>query len=453
MAGRVFSLLKTLQGKKKKGPAAAPAQQPPEPEQWQPLQDDAVKDGTQEQDPARGRFRRAVQVLRRFLRTQRRNSTATAAKDSAQPDCRPSELQAEPGASTESSAGAADSAMATAEGSTKAGTARAESVASTDTLTWSNSDTDSMASQTDIIAPTQNLSQVEGAFSPHQVPAIVRDIHQRLTYCVTVDAGLQNVLVTLSEEHPFQAVLSLLCCAPSCDGAAALMWRTIGSSGQVVQEVLAALLSVMESSMFYSREDNEAVFALAATVVLWVTVHMPEWHTAIFLHSARLFVALLFQIFSSTEQMPQGVENVWAACREEHHLPSNRSRFAVQTMKALLCRLGHDEMLVPLERVWDALLCADTRHFALGLLAREMRHGLSPLCSCIATHLLSLPIWGQPRWDLPALAFFVEQLQDNNQEEEEAVSFGELHLPLKMGAAGEQTGPAGDPGTALGYHS
>ncbi|XP_056371790.1 uncharacterized protein LOC130266561 [Oenanthe melanoleuca] len=416
MAGRVFSLFKTLGGKKKKGPAAAPAQQPPEPEQLQPLQHDAVKDRTQEQDPARGRFHRAVQVLRRFLRTRRRKSTATATEDSAQPDCRPSELQAEPGASTESSAGAADSAMAAAEGSAKAGTARAESVASTDTLTGSISDTDSMASQTDTPAPTRDFPQEEAAFSPQQVPAIVRDIHQRLMYCVTVDAGLQNVLVTLADEHPFQVVMSLLCCAPSCDGAAALMWRTIGSSGQVVQDVLAALLSVMESSMFFSREDNEAVFALAATVVLWVTVHVPEWHTAVLLHSARLFVALLFQIFSSTQQMPQGVENVWTACREEHHLPSNRSRFAVQTMKALLCCLGRDEMLVALERkrVWDNLLCADTKHCAVGLLAREMRHGLSPLCSCIATHLLSLPIWGQPRWDLPALAFFVEQLQDKN---------------------------------------
>lgn len=40
--------------------------------------------------------------------------------------------------------------------------------------------------------------------------------------------------------------------------------------------------------------------------------------------------------------------------------------------------------------------------------AREMRRSLRPLCSCIAEHLLSLLIWKQPRWDLPALAFFVE---------------------------------------------
>lgn len=51
--------------------------------------------------------------------------------------------------------------------------------------------------------------------------------------------------------------------------AAALMWRTIGSSGLAVQEVLAALLSVMEDGMFFSREDNEAIFALAVSFCNW----------------------------------------------------------------------------------------------------------------------------------------------------------------------------------------
>ena len=39
MVGRVLSLLRMLPGKKKKGPAAVPAQQPQEPDQLQPLQD------------------------------------------------------------------------------------------------------------------------------------------------------------------------------------------------------------------------------------------------------------------------------------------------------------------------------------------------------------------------------------------------------------------------------
>ncbi|XP_064557294.1 maestro heat-like repeat-containing protein family member 2B [Zonotrichia leucophrys gambelii] len=82
-------------------------------------------------------------------------------------------------------------------------------------------------------------------------------------------------------------------------------------------------------------------------------------------------------------------------------------------MKALLSRLGFDKKLVALEnkRVWEKLLCADTQHYAAGLLAREMRRGLSPLCPHMASHLLSLLVGKQPCWDLPALAFFVELLE------------------------------------------
>lgn len=41
-------------------------------------------------------------------------------------------------------------------------------------------------------------------------------------------------------------------------------------------------------------------------------------------------------------------------------------------MKALFCQLGRDKKLVALEhkRVWDTMLCADTQHYAVGLLAR-----------------------------------------------------------------------------------
>ena len=47
------------------------------------------------------------------------------------------------------------------------------------------------------------------------------------------------------------------------------MWRTISSSGPAVQKMLPELLFVMEDrpvySMFFFREDNEAVFALAVS--------------------------------------------------------------------------------------------------------------------------------------------------------------------------------------------
>ncbi|XP_077032744.1 uncharacterized protein LOC143693874 [Agelaius phoeniceus] len=106
----------------------------------------------------------------------------------------------------------------------------------------------------------------------------------------------------------------------------------MGTSEVAVEEVLPALLSVIEEQPpyggFLCSGDNEAVLALAATLVLWRIASMPEWHYAILLHSPRLLVALLLQIVTTTEQRPEDVETqrFWRACREEHGLPSEPNR-------------------------------------------------------------------------------------------------------------------------------
>ncbi|XP_068052871.1 maestro heat-like repeat-containing protein family member 7 [Anomalospiza imberbis] len=210
-----------------------------------------------------------------------------------------------------------------------------------------------------------------------EVPAKVKNIHQRLVSHVSVDARLQINILRLAEEHPADVVLTLLRCAPTCDRAAAMMWRTIGSSGPAVEKVLPTLLCVMEdwplTRMCTSDGDNEDVFALAATLVIWVIVQVPECHKAMILYSSRLFVALLFHVVATTQLMPpEEVDNFWRACQEEHRLPSKPNRFAVQAMKALLSRLRCDHVVMAMEckRGWDMMLCADTQHYAVGLLAR-----------------------------------------------------------------------------------
>ena len=50
-----------------------------------------------------------------------------------------------------------------------------------------------------------------------QVPAVVRDIHQRLVSQGTVDARLRITILKLAEEYPAHVALTLLRCAPSCD--------------------------------------------------------------------------------------------------------------------------------------------------------------------------------------------------------------------------------------------
>ncbi|CAN8179090.1 unnamed protein product, partial [Coccothraustes coccothraustes] len=426
MADRFLSLFKVFRGKNKKGPGAAPAQQPEDPEQFQTLQDNAALDKTQEQEPGRRRFRKTLQPFRKFLRIRRRKTGTTAAEGPAEPDSGLTELQAEPDVSPDSAEPSQDSMNEDRAKADMAPTEDADMAVTEDmTITNANTAETQGISNTDT-TPTPTLK--EQVIAPYfkdpcapsqpQVPAIVRRIHQRLLSKVTVDARLQIDIVRLAEERPDDLVLTLLRCAPTCDRAAAMMWRTIGSSGPAVEKVLPTLLIVMASwplhSICTSDGDDRDIFALTATLVIWVIVQVPECHEAMILYSSRLFVTLLFHIAITTQQMPPlEASNFWKACQEEHRLPSKPNRFAVQAMKALLCRLRCDHVVVAMERKrgWDTLLCAHTQHYAVGLLAREMRRNLIPLCSRIALHLLRQLNRQDPYWDLPFLAFLVEVLE------------------------------------------
>ncbi|XP_041881693.1 uncharacterized protein LOC121663476 isoform X4 [Corvus kubaryi] len=418
MAGRFRRLFKVFRGKK--GPGAAPAQQPEELEQFQPRQDDAAPDRTQEQDRARGRFRRTVQMFRKFIRIRRGKTSTTATEGTAEPDSGLTELQAEPDVSTDITAPSEDSDSPMNDHMVKTDRAVTEDMAITNTNTGETQgipNTDTTPIPTGIHAPELGYFK-ESAVSPQQqVPAMVRNIHQSLGSHVTVGARLGFNLLRLAEEHPADVVLTLLRCAPSCDRAATMMWRLLGLSGSTLEKVLPTLLCVMEDwplhSMCTSDGDDTPVLALAATLGLWVIVQVPRCHEAVNLYSSRIFVALLSHVVITTQQMPEEVDHFWRACREEHRLPTNPNRFAVQAMKALLCRLRCDNEVVAMERKrgWDTLLCADTQHYAVGLLAREMRRVSLPMCSGIALHLLGLLSREEPRWDLPFLAFLVEVLE------------------------------------------
>ncbi|XP_056370486.1 uncharacterized protein LOC130265422 isoform X1 [Oenanthe melanoleuca] len=412
MAGRALKLLRVFRGMKIPGPAVVLAQQSEEPEQLQPLLDDADMEETQEQDPARGHFHRAAQTLKRFLHTRRRKSTTKATEGAAEADSRLSEKQAKPAVSTASTECTENSHRAMVH------TAVTQDVAIMKTDTEVAQDISSTnTTPTLVLAPSPDLFKQMGVYSQQQVPAMVRDIHQRLVSRGTVDAHTRMNILSLAKNHPAQVVLTLLRCAPSCDRAAAMMWRTIGSWGPAAESVFPRLLSVMQDWPLHSRStssgDNRAAFALAATVVLWVIAKVPECQHTIKFHSAHLLVSLLFQVFVTTEQIPEEVDNFWRVCREEHCLPTKPNRFVVQNIKALLCRLWcDDEGLLALERkrVWDTLLCADTHHYAVGLLAREVRRGLSRLCTPMTICLLKLLTREQPHWDLPGLALLVEFL-------------------------------------------
>ncbi|XP_027766145.1 maestro heat-like repeat family member 5, partial [Empidonax traillii] len=253
-----------------------------------------------------------------------------------------------------------------------------------------------------------------------EVPTIVRSIHKLLTVHGPPNVRMQGKIQRLAKAHPCDVVMTLLRCAPECDRASAMMWKSIASSGTAVEKVLPTLLRVMVDwpahNISTSDGDNRDVFALAATLALWLILQEPECQDAVMDCVPHLLVALLFQVSMSTEQVPEEVNTFWRGCQEQHRLPSDPNRFLVQTIKALLCRLQWVNEVVSLERKrgWDTLLCAGTQHYAVGLLAGEtpleMRHVLLPFYSRMAIHLLGLLSTEDPRWELPALALLVEVL-------------------------------------------
>ncbi|XP_064495536.1 maestro heat-like repeat-containing protein family member 6 [Pseudopipra pipra] len=346
---------------KEESPRAAPAQQPEEVQQVQPPQEDAGQEQTEEQLRARGRFRRAAQLVCRFIRCiWHEEATFMATGDTANSDL--------------------------------------------------------FNAQTS--AALLDMLVENGVYKAKQVPAIVRCIHQWLMSNVSAEHRLDKTLVLLTEAHPRDVAVTLLRSAPACDRAARTMWKTLISSRWTKEPVLQILFRVLEYWPAHRRRtsdgDERDVFALAATVALWEILQLSHsWCPGgVKDNFPRLLLTLLFQVFISTEEMSEEVETFWRRCREQRSLPPNPNRFAVQTVKALLRQLLDEDVLMAIGRKcgWDMLLKADSHHYAVGLLARELCRVSRSFGRSIAVSLLPRLIRGEPLWELPALAFLVEVL-------------------------------------------
>ncbi|XP_053803557.1 uncharacterized protein LOC128790647 [Vidua chalybeata] len=314
---------------------ATSAQQPEELEQFQLLQEDAAKDRTQEQKPARGCFRRTAQMICEFITCVWQEETTGVGTGVL-----------------------ANFHLFSAETS----------------------------------AAMLDLLVEKGVSNPKQVPAMVRYIHRWLTANGSAGHRLDKALLELTKEYPSDVLITLLRWAPSCDRAAMTMWGTIMSSSRTAEPALQILLHVLSAwpvdSVYTSDGDSTGVFALAATMTLW-------------------------RVFNLT----------WCPL------------FALQTLKALLCRMRYEHVVVAMERkcAWDTLLCADSHHYAVGLLAREMRRVSIIWCCSIASCLFDLLSQDISDWELPALAFLVEVLDclDLNECGENVLQIMTRHLQSK----------------------
>ncbi|XP_056371325.1 uncharacterized protein LOC130266022 [Oenanthe melanoleuca] len=355
------SMPKLVLGKQEKEAAGTTrAQQPEEVEQFQPAQEGAAMERTREQQRTHGLFRTTAQMVCKFMKRICEEET---------------------------------------------------SVMGTVVRAYSP------IFKTKTSAALLDMLVQEGPSNPKQVPAMVRYIHQWLTANERPEYNVYRPLLDLTEAQPTDVVMALLRVAPSCDRAAMAMWKSIMCSCRTAEPAMLTLLDVMgkwpEHRTSTSDGDCTAVLALAATLVMWKILQVPCIPHVVTLYFSRLFANLLFQVLSSTLDMPEPVDTFWKGCQQQHGLATNPNSFAEQTLKALLCRLHYRDVVVALEdkSAWDTLLCADTQHCAVGVLAREMHHASVALCSEIAFYLLGLLGKDMPFWDLAITAFLVEILQ------------------------------------------
>ncbi|XP_056352597.1 maestro heat-like repeat-containing protein family member 6 [Oenanthe melanoleuca] len=349
MAGRFLNFFKVFSRIKRRGSKVHPAQQPEEPEPLQPMQDGAAMDRTQEQDPTRGRVCRTAQEVTSNMGTG--------------------------------------------------------SIENCEDYTTNTS------------AALLDMLVEEGLPSPKQVPAMVRFIHQWLMANESDEHRVERILLDITKAQPTDVVMTLLRVAPSCDRAAMAMWKTILCSPRTAKLARLRLLNVLgswpEHSTCTSDGDTTRVLSLAATVVMWKILQEPCIPQIVTLYCTRLFVHLLFQAYFSTLDTPEEVDKFWNECQQQHGFGASPNRFALETLKSLLCRMQYEGVVMAIERKcgWDTLLCADTQNYAVGVLVRVMRSSSIPLSSGIALYLLRLLSMEMPCWDFAALAFLVEVLE------------------------------------------
>ncbi|XP_023803231.1 uncharacterized protein LOC111944772 [Cyanistes caeruleus] len=216
------------------GPQTTPSQETEEVQPFQPLQEDAAMDGTQEQDTARGRFRRAAQFLYQFI-------TRIGKEDTSPMDT--------------------------------------EVKASSDVL-----EEQSSAAQLDLLVETalsspEQVSSLWPAFDPPAIPWLSQatltgarcgevHIYQWLMANESAEHKMDWALMQVAEAEPDDVAITLLQVAPTCDRAAMAMWTTILFSPWIAEEVTPLLINVVGSwpqkNLGTSDGDKTAVFSLTA---------------------------------------------------------------------------------------------------------------------------------------------------------------------------------------------
>ncbi|XP_064380483.1 maestro heat-like repeat-containing protein family member 7 isoform X3 [Dromaius novaehollandiae] len=247
---------------------------------------------------------------------------------------------------------------------------------------------------------------------------IVRCIYENLMHVSEQLARrvLLRTLLQLSSLYPEKAVRSLLASSVLCDSVAVAMWRVMVSQPATAEKVLGELLFVLQERRQGRRvcfvEDEPHVVPLAATRALRKILLQPtlQQGKALF---PMLCVALLFQISFAMEATLQDVEAFFKTDTEEGRgSPISPVRSALQALQALLHWAGYGEQVGVLHKTggWDMLICAESHHQGITLLARQLRTSATKECHWIFHHLLLVLSMRDVQREIPSMAFFTELL-------------------------------------------
>ncbi|XP_061875386.1 uncharacterized protein LOC133628955 isoform X3 [Colius striatus] len=148
----------------------------------------------------------------------------------------------------------------------------------------------------------------------------------------------------LNLQDPHDMVVTLLHHAPSCNRDAATIWREIIPNGETAEKVLRELLLVLQDWPLHSTCTSDGgrkdAFALAATRALLEIICKPEYFINVSDHFPQLFLALIFQIFSSTEELPEDLDTLWQGHQQEDCLPTAPSRQDTSTVPLVVAERG-----------------------------------------------------------------------------------------------------------------
>ncbi|OXB51947.1 hypothetical protein ASZ78_011793, partial [Callipepla squamata] len=267
------------------------------------------------------------------------------------------------------------------------------------------------------VHPTASIG--EELQSVFQVQRIVMAIHRsrKLITEERAQRTIQNTFPWLAASDPRATTLSLLRCSHTCDKDTWELWEMALSSAGVVPWMVQELLRLLEVAPL-GQETEIGTLPLAAAMALHKILQHSQYGPQVCLFVLELFVALIFQMVSSTSLKPLEV----TAIMEDPSTPTSASRILVKVVHKLLQCADLDRLVQAIDRhkLWRQLLGPATWQDGLRSLARVMVMECQVDSVCIFSHVQKLLWYHQLQWrEVPAMVFYMElhrclELQEEN---------------------------------------